>query len=486
MIEEESHHNPEYFDEVHRVTVPKPMDGERLGLTVQSQSGCIVVTRILGGGLIDQIGGLELGDIVIELNNVPIHSPEDLSALVSLSEKNLHFLIKKTPAKDLKKFGIPNTPSLRRQISMKALAPEQKVLSYVKAFFDYHPYEDSLCPCPEAGLAFQYGDILSIVNQDDPNWWQARIAEAPPEEQAKLIPSRELEEKRKAYVRPEANYTTKIGLCGTLTSRKKKKGFFRSKSNTEHDKAELALYEEVTLMKPFRRKTLILIGASGSSRRALKHRIINGDPDQFSAPLPHTSRQKRPEEDSGIRYWFVDREDMEYSIKQHEFLEYGEFSQNLYGTKLDSVRAIIDDGKTCVLDASPQSLKLLRNSSEFMPFVVFLSAPGLDEMRHVYDNLRVTNSMMNAGKSMSTFERTSSIRSSSRRARTMESLTSIYAEEDVVKNLEESARMQRAYANYFDLVVVDESHDQTYREVMEAWYALSIMDQWVPSTWVYS
>ena len=72
----------------------------------------------------------------------------------------------------------------------------------------------------------------------------------------------------------------KTGLCGTLTSRKKKKGFFRSKANTEHDKAELALYEEVTLMKPFRRKTLILIGASGSARRALKHRIINSDPDQ--------------------------------------------------------------------------------------------------------------------------------------------------------------------------------------------------------------
>jgi len=203
--------------------------------------------------------------------------------------------------------------------------------------------------------------------------------------------------------------------------------------------------------------------------------------------LCHTlPAKKRPEEDSGIRYWFCDREDMEYSIKQHEFLEYGEFNGNLYGTKLDSVRAMIDEGRTCVLDASPQSLKLLRNSSEFMPFVVFLSAPGLDEMRHVYDNMRVTNSMMNTGKSMSTFERTSSIRSSSRRARTMESLTSIYAEEDVVKNLEESARMQRAYANYFDLVVVDESHDQTYREVMEAWYALSIMDQWVPSTWVYS
>ena len=55
-----------------------------------------------------------------------------------------------------------------------------------------------------------------------------------------------------------------------------------------------------------------------------------------------------------------------------------------------------------------------------------------------------------------------------------------------VKNLEESARLQRAFANYFDLLVVDESYDQTYREVMDAWKALSVMDQWVPSTWVYS
>lgn len=101
---------------------------------------------------------------------------------------------------------------------------------------------------------------------------------------------------------------------------------------------------------------------------------------------------------------------MEYGIKNHEFLEYGEFNGNLYGTKMDSIRALIDDGKTCILDASPQSLKLLRNSSEFMPFVVFLAAPGLDEMRHVYDNMRVTNSMITTGKNISTFERNSSIR----------------------------------------------------------------------------
>jgi hypothetical protein len=44
-----------------------------------------------------------------------------------------------------------------------------------------------------------------------------------------LVPSRELEEKRKAFVPPEADYTTKIGLCGSLVSRKKKKELFKSK-----------------------------------------------------------------------------------------------------------------------------------------------------------------------------------------------------------------------------------------------------------------
>ena len=52
---------------------------------------------------------------------------------------------------------------------------------------------------------------MAVVNQDDPNWWQARLAEEDAEyTSAKIIPSRELEEKRKAFVKPEADYTTKV------------------------------------------------------------------------------------------------------------------------------------------------------------------------------------------------------------------------------------------------------------------------------------
>ena len=54
--------------------------------------------------------------------------------------------------------------------------------------------------------------------------------------------------------------------------------------------------------------TLVSLNNSFYFRRTLKNRILQYDPDQFGTPLPHTSRTKRPEEDNGMRYWFVDRE----------------------------------------------------------------------------------------------------------------------------------------------------------------------------------
>ena len=48
--------------------------------------------------LCTQVGhSLELGDIVLEVNDIPIRSAEDLQALVAMSDKRIVFLVKKTP-----------------------------------------------------------------------------------------------------------------------------------------------------------------------------------------------------------------------------------------------------------------------------------------------------------------------------------------------------------------------------------------------------
>lgn len=46
---------------------------------------------------------------------------------------------------------------------------------FFKCHYDYHPANDNLIPCKEAGLRFETGDILQIVNQDDVNWWQVEL-----------------------------------------------------------------------------------------------------------------------------------------------------------------------------------------------------------------------------------------------------------------------------------------------------------------------
>jgi hypothetical protein len=95
----------------------------------------------------------------------------------------------------------------------------------MRTLYNYDPTQDSLLPCREVGLAFKQGEILEILNQEDPNWWQARKVDSPISH-AGLIPSQELEERRRAFVRPEFDYSTRTSICGTKITKKKKKEMY--------------------------------------------------------------------------------------------------------------------------------------------------------------------------------------------------------------------------------------------------------------------
>ncbi|XP_058801836.1 protein PALS2 [Phymastichus coffea] len=435
---------------------------EPLGLTIQvDENRNLIIARILGGSTAAKQGLMRPGEVILEVNGKSVHSPDELQQAIQEAKENLTLKLAPGLASD--------DPG------------SVKPTSYMRALFDYEPADDSLLPCREIGLAFRKGDILQIVDQADPNWWQARRVEGNSLGALGLVPSLELEERRKAFVPPEADFVHKISICGTRISKKKKRRMYQSKSNGEFDNAELLLYEEVARMPPFRRKTLALVGPRGVGRRTLKNRLINSDPDKFGTIVPFTSRPPRVLEENGKSYWFTDREAMERDIREHRYLEYGEHGGNLYGTKLDSVRELIRAGKMCVLDCSPAALKILHNSTEFMPYVIFIAAPGMEQLKSLYDLGRSTG----ASSRNLTFDRQSSIRYSSRRARTLESLASLYEEDDLKSTLEESAALQRAYEKYIDLVIVNEDFDQTFRQVVAALDALASEDQWVPVNWIY-
>ncbi|KAK2081821.1 hypothetical protein P7K49_039831, partial [Saguinus oedipus] len=54
----------------------------------------------------------------------------------------------------------------------------------------------------------------------------------------------------------------------------------------EFDHHELLIYDEVAHMPPFRRKTLVLIGAQGVGWHSLKNKLMMWDPDRYGTTVP--------------------------------------------------------------------------------------------------------------------------------------------------------------------------------------------------------
>uniref|UniRef100_A0A8B9KH33 Membrane protein, palmitoylated 6a (MAGUK p55 subfamily member 6) n=2 Tax=Astyanax mexicanus TaxID=7994 RepID=A0A8B9KH33_ASTMX len=415
-------------DTVRMISIQKKA-GEPLGVTFRVENGDLVIARILHGSMIDRQGMLHAGDVIREMNGREVGGdPKALQQMLKDSSGSI---------------------TLKIFPSYRDTPPPAQV--YLRPHFNYNPDTDNLIPCKEAGLAFSKGEILHIVNREDPNWWQACGVVGG---KTGLIPSQYLEEKRKAFVRRDLDGSGI--LCGTIAGkRKKKKMMYLTAKNAEFDRHELQIYEEVARMPPFQRKTLVLIGAQGVGRRSLKNRLIVLNPLRFGTTVPFTSRRPREEEKDGQSYCFVSRTEMETDVKGGRYLEHGEYDGNLYGTKIDSIHEVVRAGRTCILDVNPQALKVLR-TSEFMPFVVFIAAPELDTLRAMH------KAVVDAGIT-----------------------TKLLTETDLKKTVDESARIKRAYSHYFDFTIVNDNLDKAFEKLQAAVEQLSSEPQWVPVNWVY-
>ncbi|XP_067305189.1 MAGUK p55 subfamily member 6a isoform X2 [Pseudorasbora parva] len=415
-------------DTVRMISIQKKA-GEPLGVTFRVEEGDLVIARVMHGSMIDRQGMLHAGDVIREVNGREV-GKDPMALQHMLRDCNGSITLKILP-------------------SYRDTPPPAQV--YLKPHFSYNPDTDNLIPCKEAGLAFAKGDILHIVNKEDPNWWQACNINGG---RSGLIPSQFLEEKRKAFVRKDLDGSGI--LCGTITGRKKKKKMmYLTAKNAEFDRHELQIYEEVAKMPPFQRKTLVLIGAQGVGRRSLKNRLIVLNPLRYGTTVPFTSRRPRDDEKDAQSYCFVSREEMETDIKASRYLEHGEYDGNLYGTKMNSIHEVVRTGRTCILDVNPQALKVLK-TSEFMPFVVFIAAPELDTLRAMH------KAVVDAGI-------------------TTKQLT----ETDLKKTVDESARIKRAYNHYFDLTIVNDNLDKAFEKLQAAVEQLTSQPQWVPLNWVY-
>lgn len=127
----------------------------------------------------------------------------------------------------------------------------------------------------------------------------------------------------------------------------------------------------------------VLSGPSGAGKGtiiALVCRRLGGIARAVSA----TTRRPRPGEREGREYHFVDRTTFERAVAAGEFLEWVDYSGNLYGTLRSEVTERLASGDDVILEIELTGARAVRAA---MPeaVAVFIAPPSLAEL---HDRLR--------------------------------------------------------------------------------------------------
>lgn len=92
-------------------------------------------------------------------------------------------------------------------------------------------------------------------------------------------------------------------------------------------------------------KPIVISGPSGVGKGTLISKLMEEFPYLFGFSVSHTTRGPRGMEKDGVHYHFTDKSVMERDIEDGKFLEYASVHGNLYGTSIEAVEVVADEGK---------------------------------------------------------------------------------------------------------------------------------------------
>ncbi|MBQ4115006.1 guanylate kinase [bacterium] len=125
-------------------------------------------------------------------------------------------------------------------------------------------------------------------------------------------------------------------------------------------------------------KLFVISGSSGVGKGTVLKQFLNRNP-QFKLSVSCTTRNPREGEVDGVNYFFLTKEDFLKCIENNEFLEWAEFSGNMYGTKGEYVKTKLSEGKNLILELDTVGAL---NVKSIIPesVLIFISPPSFEEL----------------------------------------------------------------------------------------------------------
>ena len=136
---------------------------------------------------------------------------------------------------------------------------------------------------------------------------------------------------------------------------------------------------------------VILSGVSGAGKDTIKKELISRMNNVISLPS-YTSRKPRQDEEEGVQYHFITKEEFEQKIKNGELYEYDEHHGNYYGTSKKILNEKIESGKIIVKDidvvGTENLVKLLKEETKIVTIFLRVTKEELrNRLKNRGDNL---------------------------------------------------------------------------------------------------
>uniref|UniRef100_A0A3P8WW73 Discs, large homolog 4a (Drosophila) n=1 Tax=Cynoglossus semilaevis TaxID=244447 RepID=A0A3P8WW73_CYNSE len=355
--------------EPRRVLIHRGSTGLGFNIVGGEDGEGIFISFILAGGPADLSGELHKGDQILSVNGVDLRMATHEQAAAALKNAGQTVTIIAQYRPDEYSRFEAKIHDLREQLMNSSMGSGTTTLrSNPKRGF-YIRSDPRHSGFSGQALGFKFGDVLHVLDCGDEEWWQAR----------KVSPQNEAEEV--GFIPSKHRVERKEWSRGNTKERKKET--FQSLLNSFFFLSLLSVH--------YARPIIIL----GPVKDRINDDLLSEFPDKFGSCVPHTTRPKREYEVDGRDYHFVSsREQMEKDIQSHRFIEAGQYNSHLYGTSVQSVREVAEQGKHCILDVSANAVRRLQ-AAQLHPIAIFVRPKSLENVLEI--NTRLTEEQARKG-----------------------------------------------------------------------------------------
>src|SRR5690554_1763128 len=125
---------------------------------------------------------------------------------------------------------------------------------------------------------------------------------------------------------------------------------------------------------------IVLSGPSGVGKGTIRELFIHKPELNIAFSISMTTRKQREKEIDGVHYKFVSEQRFLQAIENNELLEYAKFVGNYYGTPVDEVERLRNQGRNVLLEIEVQGALQIKDRCPDA-LMIFVVPPSIEELK---------------------------------------------------------------------------------------------------------